>query len=64
MTTKTGSTGSTSTKRRTDDASQAERLAEGLTKRVTGVVSTAVARSREELEDIWAEAQRIRNGKG
>ena len=52
----------TATATRDEDASQAERLAEGLSERVASGVSTAVARAREELEDIWAEAQRIRNG--
>ena len=60
MTTKTRSTPAKKTRK--DDASQAQRLAESLSERVTGAVSTAVARTREELEDIWAEARRIRNG--
>jgi len=45
------------------EPSQAKRVAESVSERVTGAVSTAVARSREEIEDIWAEARRISKSK-
>jgi hypothetical protein len=61
MTTKTGPSATKETRDR--ESSQAKRVAESWSERVTSAVSTAVARSREELEDIWAEARRISSGK-
>jgi hypothetical protein len=42
--------------------SSAEQFTSEWTERVASWVSRAVARTREEVEDIWAEAQSIRRG--
>lgn len=41
---------------------RAERIVEDLSRRTARFVTAAVARVREEAEDIWAEAQSIRHG--
>ena len=62
--------GSTTTKRssaknapRRPQSARAEQVAEDWGERLVGWMSGAVARTREELEDIWAEAQRVRRGR-
>jgi hypothetical protein len=44
------------------DAERAEALVEDWTERAASWASRAVARTREELEDMWAEAKALRRG--
>jgi hypothetical protein len=43
---------------------RAEQVMENVGERIGDWVSRAVARAREEAEDIWAEAQTVRRGEG
>jgi len=47
----------TDQQRAEDKVKEAERLVEDAVARVGGFVARALARTREEVEDIWAEAQ-------
>jgi hypothetical protein len=44
------------------ETQRAEQLVEDWSERVTTWASRAIARGREELEDVWAEAQSVRRG--
>lgn len=46
-----------------DTAAKAERKARELAERGSQDLIRALARAREELEDIWAEAQNLRRGR-
>lgn len=46
------------------DTERAEQVMENVGERIGDWVSRAVARAREEAEDIWAEAQTVRRGEG
>ena len=46
------------------DTERAEQVMEDVGERIGDWVSRAVARAREEAEDIWAEAQTLRRGEG
>ncbi|MDQ6731518.1 MAG: hypothetical protein M3022_14820 [Actinomycetota bacterium] len=47
----------TDQQRAEDKVKEAERLVEDAVARAGGFVARALARTREEIEDIWAEAQ-------
>ncbi len=47
----------TDKQRAQDKVQEAERVVEDAAARATGFVARALARSREEIEDIWAEAK-------
>jgi len=49
----------TDQQRAEEKVKEAERLVEGAVTRAAGFLAHALARTREELEDIWAEAQSI-----
>jgi hypothetical protein len=57
-----GTTSSGQRKRDRSETQRAEQLVEDWTERFAGWASRAVARGREELEDVWAEAQSVRRG--
>lgn len=46
------------------ETERAEQVMEDVGERIGDWVSRAVARAREEAEDIWAEAQTVRRGEG
>lgn len=46
------------------ETERAEQVMEAVGERIGDWVSRAVARAREEVEDIWAEAQTVRRGEG
>jgi hypothetical protein len=61
-----GPTATTSKEQRTEaparSVRQVEHAFDGVADRVGRLVERAVARTREEAEDLWAEAQAVRHG--
>ncbi len=49
---------------RRSDTERAEQVMENVGEQIGDWLSRAVARAREEAEDIWAEAQTVRRGEG
>ncbi len=49
----------TDQKRAEDKVKEAERLVENAAAQAGGFLARALARTREEVEDIWAEAQSV-----
>lgn len=46
------------------ETERAEQVMEDVGERIGDWASRALARAREEVEDIWAEAQTVRRGEG
>lgn len=61
MTSPTAQEGATDGARR---VGQADELVDRVASTVADVVSRVVARTREEAEDLWAEAKSVRRGQG